>query len=383
MRHIFCNLTESERQLTAFPQSTEIFKFGLRGAFMSGPSRSQSFTLREDENASDSTRVTHDVLESSPLNTLEQLATVVSNEIAPYPLVTVIIPTYNRAAVIRKALDTALNQTYRNLEILVVDDGSTDETAQVLSEYQNRIRYIYQSNQGPSAARNRAITEAQGKYIAFLDSDDEWLPTKLEKQIAFLESHPDLSFVACLSTNERKAYSVYQEPGPQFLKFLRQPFKPNVSRYVVHRECFEQLGLFDTSIHGPEDWEMWLRLLQDGRRFGFVAEPLMVYTFSEDSISRRPIEMLAGESIIRQRYVDTLPKTWERWRLSAWFTSRSYMNAAFCYREQGELGKSARYMLGSILLSPLGPRNKVRLSAFLFTILLILSRIVRRRPAAR
>ncbi len=299
--------------------------------------------------------------EHEALDTLRAAEGLLRDELNSAPLVSVVIPTYNRAKVIERALVTAFAQTYRNLEIIIVDDGSTDNTAAVLAPYMDRIRYIYQENQGASGARNHGIREARGKYIAFLDSDDEWLPAKLERQIAFMESHPDLTFVACLGTDEKRTYSGYEDHDKQFLKFILEPFTQNMTRYVVRRDCFEKYGYFDTSIQGPEDWELWLRLLQQGCRFGYVPEVLMSYISSDDSISSRPYAMLAGEEIIRQRYVETLPNKWQRRWLGNWFRARSYMNAAVCFREEGKLWKSLGYMLSSVLLSPLGPRNQYRL----------------------
>lgn len=297
---------------------------------------------------------------SHPLETLRVAEGLLSAELNAAPLVSVVIPTYNRAKVVERALKTAFAQTYRNLEIIIVDDGSTDHTEAALAPYKDRIRYFYQQNQGASAARNRAIQESLGKYIAFLDSDDEWLPAKLEKQIALLEARPDLSFVACFSTTETRKYTGYDDHDQQFLKFIRQPFTQNMTRYVVRRECFEKYGLFDTSIHGPEDWELWLRLLKQGCRFGYIPEPLMAYTYSDDAISNRPYAMLAGESIIRQRYIDTLPGFWQRLRIGSAFRARSWMNAAICFREHGQHWKSFGYMLSSVLISPFGPRIKLR-----------------------
>ena len=299
--------------------------------------------------------------EQRALETLQAAEGLLQDELNPAPLVSVVIPTYNRAKVIERALVTAFAQTYRNLEIIIIDDGSKDNTEATLAPYMDRIRYLYQENQGASAARNRGIREAKGKYIAFLDSDDEWLPVKLERQIALLEAQPDLTFVACLGTDEKRTYSGYEDHDKQFLKFILEPFTQNMTRYVVRRDCFEKYGYFDTSIQGPEDWELWLRLLQQGCRFGYVPEPLMSYISSDDSISSRPYAMLAGEEIIRQRYVETLPGRWQRRRLGNWFRARSYMNAAVCFREEGRLWKSLGYMLSSVLISPLGPRNQYRL----------------------
>lgn len=322
-------------------------------------------------------------VDPQPLKTLQAAEGLLTAELNQSPLVSVVIPTYNRAKVVERALKTAFAQTYRNLEIIVVDDGSTDNTETALTPYQDRIRYYYQKNQGASAARNRAIQESRGKYIAFLDSDDEWLPAKIEKQVALLESRPDLSFVACLATNERRTYTGYDDHDRQFLKFIVQPFTQNMTRYVVRRECFEKHGLFDTSIHGPEDWELWLRLLQQGCRFGFVPDVLMIYTTSEDAISSRPYAMLAGEKIIRERYVDTLPTFWQRAKVGCWFRARSYMNAAVCFHEEGKDLKSLGYMLRSVLISPLGPRNKLRLRVLASSICSPLLKTLRQKRGVR
>lgn len=303
----------------------------------------------------------NDQIDSQPIDTLKSVQDLLKNELSSQPLVSVVIPTYNREKVVLTAVDSALNQSYRNLEVIVIDDGSTDNTREALAKYGDRIRYYYQSNQGVSAARNHAINVANGKYIAFLDSDDEWFPNKIEKQIEYLEANPDLSFVACLSMKEKRTYSGYEDHAGQFLRFIREPFTQNMTRYVARRECFQQFGLFDTKMQGPEDWEMWLRLLKNGCRFGYVPEVLMTYAASDDSISSRPYAMLAGEEIIHARYISTLPSFWQRLRLGAAFNARSYMNASICFREEGELWKSLRFMLASVLISPMGPRNNLRI----------------------
>src|ERR1039457_5929793 len=102
-------------------------------------------------------------------------------------LVSVIMPTYNRGYVVGEAIESILNQTYDNIEVVVVDDGSTDNTQEKLKEYGDRIRVVYQRNSGPAAARNRGIRAARGEIIAFLDSDDVWLPTILERQVSLLQ----------------------------------------------------------------------------------------------------------------------------------------------------------------------------------------------------
>ncbi|HEY5957340.1 MAG TPA: glycosyltransferase family A protein, partial [Polyangiaceae bacterium] len=114
------------------------------------------------------------------------------------PKVTAVIPTYNRREYVQEAIDSIIAQTFRDYEIIVVDDGSTDGTREALpARYGERIRYLWQTNQGESAARNHALSLAMGQYIAFLDSDDLWLPDKLTKQVALLEQRQDIGAAFC------------------------------------------------------------------------------------------------------------------------------------------------------------------------------------------
>src|SRR3954447_14398775 len=118
----------------------------------------------------------------------------------PSPTVSVVIPAYNSAWCIDHAIDSVLAQTYHDYEIIVVDDGSTDETRDVVQRYGIAVRLVCKPNGGMSSARNRGISEARGRYIAFLDSDDRWLPTKLALQVALLDTHPDVVFCAAVAT---------------------------------------------------------------------------------------------------------------------------------------------------------------------------------------
>lgn len=182
------------------------------------------------------------------------------------PTVSVVLPTHNRPGYLKEAIESVLAQTYQDWELLVIDDGSTDETKETVQRYvqqDRRIRYIPQSQQGVSVARNTGIRSAAGRYLAFLDDDDLFLPKKLECQVAFLEAHPDTGMVY--------AYIDLVDAQLQFLD--RQPYTPNwtfsgfisdcfilVHAVLVRTSCFEQLGGFRTDLRIIEDYEMWLRL---------------------------------------------------------------------------------------------------------------------------
>lgn len=292
------------------------------------------------------------------------------------PRVSVVIPTYNRAHCVARAIDSVLRQTYVDYELIVVDDGSTDGTRELLARYGDRIHVILKPNQGVSKTRNRGIAEARGEFVAFLDSDDEWLPLKLERQVEYFDQHPDVSFIGCLgdcyepdgtfnSSDEHcpPEYAVYQQADAyrQFLTFLYSPFPQNMSRYVFRHDALRDIGGFDTRINGSEDWELFLRLLQKGKRFGFVPESLVTYHLSDDGISLNLEEMLKGDDIIRQQYIETLPDRWVRWSVKSKFLARRYFATALRFRERGIRLRSVCLGLQSLLVNPFYPRPSRRL----------------------
>lgn len=183
------------------------------------------------------------------------------------PLVSVIIPTYNSADFIEKALESVFRQTYQNFEILVIDDGSTDTTKIILEKYRDRIRYYYQENTGPAGARNRGIRMALGEYIAFLDADDIWLPTKLEKQVALFEQRENLGMVTTgvCSFDENGVFGFSTGKRNKLMKgdIVRNIFlKSDVGTptVMVRKRIFESIGYFEENIHQAEDDNMWIRI---------------------------------------------------------------------------------------------------------------------------
>ena len=183
------------------------------------------------------------------------------------PLVSVIIPAYNSADFIDEALKSVFDQTYKDLEIIVVDDGSTDDTRAVLEKYGDRVNYHYQDNNGPASARNRGIKLARGKYIAFLDADDLWLPTKLEKQVALIKNRENLGFVTTgvCSFDENGDYGFATYKRDKLMKgdIARNIFlKSDVGTPTVmaRKQVFDEIGLFDEEIRYAEDDNMWIRI---------------------------------------------------------------------------------------------------------------------------
>lgn len=211
------------------------------------------------------------------------------------PTVSVVIPTFNRAHQICEAVDSALAQTWQDAEVIVVDDGSSDNTRDVLEHYRSRIRYIHQDNKGVSAARNAGIREAQGQFISILDSDDLWLPEKVALQMQAFAENPSLGLVSCFSRfvdldghqlDESTPAPV--NPATQGRIPLRTLLLGNCvsggSNAVIRRECLDAVGLFDENLVSAEDWEMWIRI---AKRFpiGFVTEALTIVRVSPNSMS--------------------------------------------------------------------------------------------------
>jgi glycosyltransferase involved in cell wall biosynthesis len=204
-------------------------------------------------------------------------------------LISAIIPTYNRAAIITDAVDSVLAQTYQTVEVLVVDDGSADDTQARLARYGNRIRVIRQENAGPASARNRGIAASRGSLIAFLDSDDLWLPTKLERQAALLEQAGD-SVPCCLCNismrwreRELGSFETASLNPPIAEGLWLNPAEVLATRFllfnqgiVIRREVLERIGGFDERLWLLEDHELALRLSLEGS-WAFIRDRLVIW----------------------------------------------------------------------------------------------------------
>ena len=181
------------------------------------------------------------------------------------PLVSVIIPTFNRAPCVGEAIASVLAQTYPHLELIVVDDGSSDHTSTVVSAFSQRLVYMQQAHGGVSAARNRGVAASHGELVAFLDSDDLWLPGKVAAQIALLQAHPEVQ--ACYTDEIWIRYGVRVNQRFIHHKYSGWVFLPSLSRCIIspssimmRRGLWDQLGGFDESLPACEDYDLWLRL---------------------------------------------------------------------------------------------------------------------------
>jgi glycosyltransferase involved in cell wall biosynthesis len=208
------------------------------------------------------------------------------------PKVSVVIPAYNAMTYLPKTLDSVLQQTFTDFELLIVNDGSTDEIASWFTTVKDdRVRLISQANQGLPGARNTGIKEAQGEYIAFLDADDLWAPTKLEQQVQCLDAKPEVGLVYAWTLlidrhgNSTGTVTAAQAEGNVWEKLLLGDVVGSGSAAMVRRSCFDRVGLFDRELTSIEDCDMWVRIAAD-YPFAVIKEVLVYYRQHSASMSR-------------------------------------------------------------------------------------------------
>lgn len=183
----------------------------------------------------------------------------------PAPLVSVIMPTFNRAGWLSDSIGSVLSQTYPSIELIVVDDGSTDHTTEVVQAFGDRLTYLRQANRGVSAARNRGVAASQGAWVAFLDSDDLWRPTKVAAQVALFQAQPEVE--VCYTDEIWIRHGVRVNPKRIHQKHTGWLFEPSLPRCIIspssvmmRRSLWTRLGGFDERLPACEDYDLWLRM---------------------------------------------------------------------------------------------------------------------------
>jgi len=259
------------------------------------------------------------------------------------PKVSVVIPTFNRSTYVCQAIDSVLAQSLQDLEIIVVDDGSTDDTVDRLAAYENRVRTIQQRNAGPAMARNRGVISAAGEYVAFLDSDDLFYPDKLEKQVNFMEEHPELGF-SCTDYSQGPALQDQRrgvmelrgiEPGDLFSHLCRRNVVCTVT-VLARREELGSAGLFDPTLRASEDFDLWMRLAYFRR--GAYLPDILTHVRDHPERTMRSIEFYRE----RRRAVRILAGRWsggtttpEQWRDLRGELSARLVQLAWRERQEG------------------------------------------------
>lgn len=266
------------------------------------------------------------------------------------PRISVVIPAYNAERTIIRTLESVFAQTFPPHEIIVVDDGSQDRTAEVVSQLAPRVRLIRQGNAGPAAARNHGIREATGDWIALLDSDDTWLPEKLQRQAR--ELRPDVALVHCYIVE-----AVDEVDAELDFETLWRGNRIGTSSVVLSKSAFNAVGGFneDRRMMGVEDYNLWLRLAGAGLKIVTVKEPLSSYTRTETSLSLqttrviqaelRNVEVLAAQFCLPERMVAIKRAAILEEYAQALFWQRDLPMARRYYREILQLHPSSRALL--------------------------------------
>ncbi|MGO8793599.1 MAG: glycosyltransferase family 2 protein [Candidatus Sulfotelmatobacter sp.] len=241
-------------------------------------------------------------MESAPIPTL--------------PKVSVIMPAYNTAHLIGRALDSALQQTFREFEILVVNDGSPDtpQLEKVLAPYRGQIVYIQQQNKRAAGARNTAIHQAKGEFLAFLDSDDTWTPDHLASQMKLFEEDPALDLVYCngvleTPTSPRNFMDICPSNGPAtFDALVVERCQIPVSTVVVRKRTLEKAGFFDEKLARCDDYDMWLRSAFYGGKIGYSQKVQARFSgVRPGALGASSLKMLEAYCLILEKAIQTLP----------------------------------------------------------------------------
>lgn len=279
-----------------------------------------------------------------------------------HPLVSIVIPAYNAAKYIVQTIESVIEQTFPDWELWIIDDGSTDDTASVVTPFlaDARIHYVYQKNQERSAARNHGIRRSNGSYVAFLDADDLWLPTKLERQVALMERRQNvgLCFTRYRSLDRSTAQGVptnFDPTADNFRRLLEESNFIAPSAAMVRRDVFEIVGLFDEllPVYGCEDWDMWLRIARQ-YHLAMVVEPILVlYRNHIDNTSNDKLRR-SGQAVLRQTLADpTLPPAITKNSAGIW--AGFHFRSSRSHSLHGQKRAAFQAWCRAVMFSPSGP----------------------------
>jgi glycosyltransferase involved in cell wall biosynthesis len=278
----------------------------------------------------------------------------------PPPRVSVIIPAFNAAGCVRRAVDSVLGQSFQDFELLVVDDGSTDDTRAVLAEYGNRLRLLAKENGGPAAARNHGLQNACGEYVAFLDADDCWITEKLQRQVELLDTRLEVGFC---STATQVVDSAGQPVGdwpcrpdagplPDILFLHGTVISGSTSGVLARRQLIEAIGGFDPALRGFEDPDLWIRLAAR-TEYACIPQALTVVVRTPNSVSGNLVNMRRATlaSFHKNRHLLPPAKRSGYWRAACASALTDYAKTTY---RAGNRGLALRWTLEALLRAPLG-----------------------------
>jgi glycosyltransferase involved in cell wall biosynthesis len=269
------------------------------------------------------------------------------------PEVSVIIPTFNRAHMIEKAIFSVLRQTYKDLELIIVDDGSVDDTPRMVAKINDdRLTYFrHEKQKGAAEARNTGVTASSGRFLAFLDDDDEWLPDKLDLQMEVFGSNPEIGMVYTgyyyvnAENNE-----IFREFHPKMKgrlddRLLMENCVGTTSTAVIRKDCFEKVGGFDVCLRGSQDWDLWIRIAEE-YPIEYVARPLVKFLNHDLRITHNLGSKIQGKERLLEKIhplIKDKPK----------ILSNHYFVIGFLYCANGDVENGREKLLKAIKLNPL------------------------------
>lgn len=272
------------------------------------------------------------------------------------PLVSVVIATYNAARFVSEAVASVLGQTFQDLELHVIDDGSTDNTSSALRQFEadRRFHYHYQDNQGQARAKNAGIRLSKGRFVAFLDADDLWKPSKLEQQLpAFQDSdvgvvYSDVIYIDECGRELQRPKRRYYEGWVTEHLFVENFV--NFNSAVVRRECFDRVGLFDESLTMAIDWDLWLRISLI-YRFAFLDETTFYYRIWPGQMSRNFRTRYDCVVRIMRRFLASHPGA-VRPRIARRAWADTYTNLGNCHAQDGDTARALAHYLRAVKRDP-------------------------------
>jgi glycosyltransferase involved in cell wall biosynthesis len=272
------------------------------------------------------------------------------------PTVSVIIPAYNQGEYLQEAIQSVLVQTLNDFELVVVDDGSTDETCFIVKRFSDdRLHYIYQENQGLSAARNTGIKATKGRYLTFLDSDDMFQPEKLRLLVEELETNKNIGLVAGqavpIDQDGNSIGRIFNKPVPVDVRHLLLTNPLHVGSVLLRRSWQEKVGFFDEALRSYEDWDMWLRLVRSGCRMGWVDRPVSFYRFHPDQMVRNSRQMTEATFAVLNKFFSdpALSNEWLEMKNLAY--SSAYLRATVQAYAAGKYTQAKSYLNEAIKLN--------------------------------
>jgi glycosyltransferase involved in cell wall biosynthesis len=288
------------------------------------------------------------------------------------PLCSLVVPAYNMERYVAETVESALAQTYRPLEIVIVDDGSTDGTAAIAKSYldQPEVVYVFQENRGLAGARNRGIAESHGEYIVLLDADDVWMPQKVERAVDHLETHPDVGWLTTdcyllreeTRTEERYYGTFVPDEFPVGARAqLDMIAKRNYMSVacIIRRSLFDRFGVFDEQLRRSEDYDLWIRFLLGGTSVARIPEPLGWYRLHGASLSADPHAQWDSHLTVMERH---LPALWAR---GARGNAREYHDIARKLARRGDRSNALRFAWMAVRAPDLSFAGRLKTAASL------------------